>query len=99
MSKVLKLWVIYASCIFIFACSTKKKMVINKEQIQAPKQINTKKTYEEEIKQVVLHSNNVNWYYTKSTAKYDDGKQEIVRYHGRKRQALCQRRFYRRRWK
>jgi hypothetical protein len=77
MSKELKLWVIFACSILLVACSTKKKMVINNEQIQAPKQFNTKKTYEDEIKQVVLHSNNVNWYYTKATAKYDDGKQEI----------------------
>jgi hypothetical protein len=77
MSRLLKFGVVFAFSILLFACSTKKKIVENKEPIQAPKQINTKKTFEEEIKQVGLHSNQAKWYYSKATAKYNDGKQEI----------------------
>jgi hypothetical protein len=78
MRKVLKISIFFSCCILLFACSTKKKIVASKEPIQAPKQANTKKTFEEDIKQVSLHANSTNWYYTKATAKYDDGKQEIA---------------------
>lgn len=71
------IFIIFCTFLASYSCKTKKKLAESTLPLEKPKQLVQSKSYEEEIKQIILHSNQTNWLYTKANAKYDDGKQEI----------------------